>query len=53
MTREEANEVLHIIASDIISPLAFDERPASKVWEQELTSTIFTNVVGKINAMIK
>ena len=32
ITREEADEILSYIAQNLISPLAFDERSASKVW---------------------
>lgn len=32
ITHDEAQEILCYIAQNIISPLAFDERPAREVW---------------------
>jgi len=32
ITRNNADEILSYIAQNLISPLAFDERPASEVW---------------------
>lgn len=32
ITRNEADEILSYIAQNLISPLAFDDRPASEVW---------------------
>ena len=32
MTKNEREEILCYIAQEIISPLAFDERPAKEVW---------------------
>ena len=32
ITKNEADEILSYVAQNIISPLAFDERPASEVW---------------------
>ena len=29
---EKADEILSYVAQNIISPMAFDERPASEIW---------------------
>ena len=51
MTREDANEILGYVAQEILSPMAFDNRPASKVWE-ELTSTKFNTLCKIVNSKI-
>ena len=32
LTREQADEILAYVAQEIISPLAFDDRPADEIW---------------------
>ena len=32
MTKHERDEILRYIAQEVISPLAFDKRPANVVW---------------------
>ena len=34
MTKTEADEILTYVAQNILSPMAFDNRPASEVWEE-------------------
>ena len=34
MTKKEADEILQYVAKNILSPMAFDKRPASVVWEE-------------------
>lgn len=34
MTKEHADEILTYVAQEIISPMAFDTRPASEYWEE-------------------
>lgn len=33
MTKAEANEILQYVAQHILSPMAFDNRPAEEVWK--------------------
>lgn len=51
MTKEEANEILGYVAQEILSPMAFDDRPASKVWE-ELTGTKFNTLCHMVNSKV-
>ena len=32
LTREQADEILAYVAQELISPLAFDKRPAEEAW---------------------
>ena len=32
LTREQADEILAYVAQELISPLAFDKRPAKEAW---------------------
>lgn len=41
--KEKADEILSYIAQNIISPLAFDMRPASQVWD-EMIGEPFNNL---------
>ena len=43
ITKEQADKILSYVAQEIISPLAFDERPANVVWE-ELTKKKFSKL---------
>lgn len=52
MTKEQSDAILGYVAQNIISPLAFDERPASKVWE-ELTKEPFNNLVKLVKSFEK
>ena len=37
MTNEEkANEILSYVAQNILSPMAFDDRPAKEVWLEKI-----------------
>lgn len=51
MTRKDADEILGYVAQEILSPMAFDNRPANKVWE-ELTSTKFNTLCHIVNSKI-
>ncbi len=48
MTKEDANEILSYVAQEILSPMAFDERPASEVWA-ELTKAPFSKLCKIVN----
>ena len=52
MTKEQSDAILGYVAQNIISPLAFDERPASKVWE-ELTGEPFNKLVKLVKSFEK
>lgn len=52
ITREEADEILSYIAQNLISPLAFDERPVSEVW-LGLSGEKFNELCAFIYGMIK
>ena len=51
MTQNDANEILQYVAQDILAPMAFDERPASVVWD-ELTGEPFTKLCEIVNKKI-
>lgn len=52
ITRDEADEILTYIAQNLISPLAFDERPASEVW-LEMSGEKFNELCAFIYSMTK
>ena len=52
ITRDEADEILTYIAQNLISPLAFDKRPASEVW-LEMSGEKFNELCTFIYGMIK
>lgn len=52
MTENEREEILCYIAQEIISPLAFDKRPASEVW-LELSGKKFNNLCEFISQFVK
>lgn len=52
MTKEDANEILAYVAQEILSPMAFDERPASEVWE-ELKRAPFIKLCKIVNEKVK
>ena len=52
MTKENANEILSYVAQEILSPMAFDERPASEVWE-ELTKAPFSKLCKIVNEKVE
>ena len=41
--KEQADKILSYVAQELISPLAFEERPAKEVWE-ELTKEKFSKL---------
>ena len=47
MTKIEADEILAYVAQNILSPMAFDERKASEVWE-EMIGTPFSTLCKKV-----
>lgn len=51
ITRDKADEILSYIAQNLISPLAFDERPASEVW-LEMSGEKFNELCTFIYDMI-
>jgi hypothetical protein len=52
MTRQEADEILQYVAQKILSPMAFDERPASEVWE-ELIGSPFSQLCKIVNEKVR
>lgn len=52
MTKNERDEILCYIAQEIISPLAFDKRPASEVW-WELSGEKFKNLCKFVSQFVK
>ena len=52
MTKEEATEILCYIAQEIVSPLAFDERPAKEVW-LELSGKKFNDLCAFVSKFVK
>lgn len=52
MTKQDADEILQYIAKNILSPMAFDKRPASEVWE-ELIGSPFSQLCKIVNEKVK
>ena len=52
IVQKEADEILSYIAQNLISPLAFDDRPASKIW-LELSGNKFNELCAFIEEMTK
>ena len=52
MTKNERKEILCYIAQEIISPLAFDERPAKEVW-LELSGKKFNSLCKFVSQFVK
>ena len=52
ITKDTADEILAYIAQKIISPLAFDDRPASEVW-LELSGEKFNELCAFVREMIE
>lgn len=51
LTREQADEILAYVAQKLISPLAFDKRPAEEVW-LELSSEPFNKLCGMVYELV-
>lgn len=51
MTKNEREEILCYIAQEIISPLAFDERPAKEVW-LELSGNKFNELCEFVSQFV-
>lgn len=52
MTKQEADEILQYVAQEILSPIAFDKRPASEVWE-ELIGSPFSQLCKIVNEKVR
>lgn len=51
ITRERADEILSYVAQEIISPLAFDERPAKEIW-LELSGEPFSKLCKMVYELV-
>ena len=51
ITREQADEILSYVAQEIISPLAFDERPAKEIW-LELSCEPFSKLCKMVYELV-
>ena len=51
MTKEQADKILSYVAQELISPLAFDNRPANEVWE-ELTKEKFSKLCSLVYEIV-
>ena len=51
ITREQADEILSYVAQEIISPLAFDERPAKEIW-LELSGEPFSKLCKMVYELV-
>ena len=52
MTKEQKDEILGYVAQELLSPLAFDNRPASEVW-QELIGEPFNKLCRLVCDMME
>lgn len=51
ITREQADEILSYVAQELISPLAFDERPAKEIW-LELSGEPFSKLCEMVYELV-
>ena len=51
ITREQADEILSYVAQEIISPLAFDERPAKEI-QLELSGEPFSKLCKMVYELV-
>jgi hypothetical protein len=51
LTREQADEILAYVAQELISPLAFDDRPADEIW-RELIGEPFNKLCAMVNKLV-
>lgn len=51
LTREQADEILAYVAQEIISPIAFDKRPAEEVW-LELIGQPFNKLCEMVHKLV-
>ena len=51
ITREQADEILSYVAQEIISPLAFDERPTKEIW-LELSGEPFSKLCKMVYELV-
>ena len=51
MTKEQADKILCYVAQELISPLAFDERPAKEAWN-DLIGEKFSKLCVLINEVV-
>lgn len=51
ITREQADEILTYVAQELISPIAFDERPAKEIW-LELSSEPFRKLCQMVYELV-
>ena len=51
--QEKAYEILSYIAQNIISPLAFDIRPASQVWDEMMGEPFYNLCIFVNNTLDK
>ena len=52
MTKVEAEEILYYVAKHILSPMAFDNRPAKVVWE-DLIGEPFNGLCKIVNEKVE
>lgn len=51
ITREQADEILSYVAQELISPIAFDERPAKEIW-LELSGEPFSKLCKMVYELV-
>ena len=51
LTREQADEILAYVAQELLSPLAFNDRPADKIW-QELIGQPFNKLCAMVDKLV-
>ena len=51
LTREQADEILAYVVQELISPLAFDDRPADEIW-RELIGEPFNELYAMVNKLV-
>lgn len=51
LTRKQADEILAYVAQELLSPFAFDDRPANEIW-QELIGQPFDKLCAMVNKLV-
>ena len=51
LTRKQADEILAYVAQELLSPLAFDDRPTNEIW-QELTGQPFDKLCKMVYELV-
>jgi hypothetical protein len=52
LTREQADKILAYVAQELISPFAFDDRPAYEIWLELTSRQPFNKLCEMVYALV-